>query len=357
MNILYLTDELNYADGVSTHLFYLLSGLLKKQEVKLTIMCSGGDAIDKFKAEGIDTIVNKNLNHNFRNVKGFLSALKSVSDFCKKENIELIHSHNHYAANIATASLKIRISANIKTVQTIHGIIPETGKLSHHSAGSYIAVNDHVFENLRRKIQKEESISLIYNGIDFKENRSRKYNSRLKFVSAGRLEKSKGTDVFINAVSKLFSSERERADFIIAGEGKEYEALKKLDLSLDTKIEFKGLIKDLRKFFEEADVLVITSGSEGLPMTILEAAAEKVLVITSAFDGIENILKSDSDGLVFPVGDSDKLKDIMERMINSPETIKTYTKNFYNTASAKFNSDLMSGKHFDLYRKLLTNNI
>ncbi|HMR39832.1 MAG TPA: glycosyltransferase family 4 protein [Ignavibacteria bacterium] len=353
MNLLFLTDELNYADGVSTQLFYLLSGLKKKKNLKISLICSGGDAGEKFLAAGIDVLTDENLNHRSRSIKGFLSALRSVAGHCKANSVNIIHSHNHYAANIASTSLKIRLSGNIRTVQTVHGIIPETGKLDHLSASAYISVNDHVYKYLKDKIRDEKKINLIYNGIDTGENKDKKYNSRLKFISAGRLDKGKRVEIFIKAVSMLPDSIREKADFMIAGDGEKYAALKKLDEDLNTGIEFTGQINDLRKFFKDCDVYVMTSGSEGLPMTILEAAAEKVMVISAAFDGIENIIKDNSEGLIFPVDNADELSEKIRFTIENPETVITLTGNFYRSAAVKFDSDLMAGKYYELYKKLL----
>ena len=354
MNLLFLTDELNYADGVSSQLYYLLTGLIKKNDLRLSVMCSGGDGVEKFRAAGIDIILNENLNHRSRSIKGFLSALKSVSEYCKANKVNIIHSHNHYAANIASVSLKIRLSKNIRTVQTVHGIIPETGKLNHLSAGTYICVNDHVYSYLKDKISDEKKINLIYNGIDLKENKNKNFNSRLRFISAGRLDKGKRVDLFIKAVSLLSASLRDKADFIIAGDGDASAELKKLNENLNTGIEFTGQINELRKLFESCDVFVMTSGSEGLPMTILEAAAEKVMVLTSSFDGIGNIIKDNSDGLIFPVDNADELAQKIGYIIENPETIITLTDNFYRSASEKFNSDVMTGKYYALYSKLLT---
>ena len=354
MNILYLADELNYADGVSTHLFYLLRGIIKNKNIRISLMCSGGDAIEKFKEAGIEVNVNENFNHRTRSVKGFLSALKSVSGHCIDRDVNMIHSHNHYNANIASASLKIRLNKKVKTVQTVHGIIPDTGKLNHLNAQSYVAVNDHVYQHLAKKILKEDKISLIYNGIDFRDSKIKSYNDRLKFISAGRLEEGKNTGLFIKAVSMLTETERSKAEFIIAGEGNKSDELKEADKNLSTGIKFTGLIKDLRTYFENCDVFVMTSGSEGLPMSILEAAAEKVLVVTSAFNGVKNILNENSDGFLYPVGNAEKLSVILKTIIDKPEMNCTFTDNFYRTAREKFNSEIMTIKHTELYTKLLS---
>jgi hypothetical protein len=134
------------------------------------MISGGGDAEDKFEKSGAKIMMSEKFNHQNRSVKNFLGSVRYLNQFIKKNKIQLVHSHSHYAANIASYARKI---SPVRTIQTIHGIFPDGGKLKHFNSQYYIAVNDHIKENLLQiKITDPETIFLIYNGVDFSYNSS-----------------------------------------------------------------------------------------------------------------------------------------------------------------------------------------
>ena len=349
MNILYLTNELNYADGVSTNLFYLLSGIKKNYPISIFLACGGGDAVSKFENAGINVTVFKNLNHSYRSIKNFSSSVLFIYRLSKKNKINIIHSHNHYAANIAHRSSKF---IKLQTVQTIHGIIPEAGRLKHIISGNLITVNRHVYEYVKQKADPKTNLHLIYNGIDFRNDFEKKSNVKMKFIAASRFEKGKGIDIFIKAVAGLPESYKSRAEFYIAGEGSLENEFRQLNMNLDSGITFLRKILDLRNTLRETDVFIITSSGEGFPMTILEAAAEKNLIITSDFNGIENIVTDNEHKLTFQIGNTDELKEKIIFAIDNPDIVKNVSDNFFTEAGSKFDAHIMCKQHLDLYKSI-----
>ena len=350
MNILHVTNKLNHADGVSAHLYNLANELKRNYNVKAVIICSGGDAVNKFTDAGIEIIENKNLNHSTRSIKNFASAIIFLYKIAKSNKINILHSHNHYAANISFKSSKF---SGVKTIQTVHGIIPETGRLGHHPGENFVAVNDHVFRSLKSKLKNTNRIELIYNGLDFCEDIRKKKNEKLKFIAASRFEPGKGLNTFINAVGCLPEYYRSRADFIIAGEGSLETELKKLNKKINADIIFPGMRRDLRELFMETDVFVTPSESEGFPITMLEAAANMNSVISSDFDGVDSILTENIDGLIFRKNDSDELSRKIMYLIDNPESADKYSAAFFKKAKTRFSLSEMGRKHFNFYKSLI----
>ena len=350
MNILHVTNELNHADGVSAHLYNLVNELNRNFNVKAGIICSGGDAVNKFADAGIEIIENKNLNHSTRSMKNFASAVIFLYKTVKSDNINILHSHNHYAANISFKSSKF---SGVRIIQTVHGIIPESGRLSHHPGENFVAVNDHIFRLLNSKLKNINRIELIYNGLDFSEDIRKKKNEKLKFIAASRFEPGKGLNTFINAVGGLPEAYRSRADFIIAGEGSLETELKRFNKKINAGIIFPGMIKNLRELFMETDVFVIPSESEGFPFTMLEAAATLNAVISSDFDGVDSILTDNIDGLIFKKNDADELSRKIMYLIDNPESADNYSAAFFKKAKTRFNLSEMGRKHFNFYKSLV----
>ena len=351
MNILYLTNQLNYTDGVSTHLFYLLKHLKTMRDVNVFLMCGEGDAADKFNNENINLKHERKLDHSVRSISNYSSAIYTVYRFCRKNKINIIHSHNHYSSSIAKHA---SVFLNIKTVQTNHGIIPGEGRLNHFNADFYIAVNDRIKKFIvDNNIAGKSNVRLIYNGIDFDDTLIIKKNSPLKIIAASRFEKSKGLNTFILAVSKLPESLRKNVEIIIAGEGSLEKELKESDKKLKTGIIFSGNDKDLRKKLDQTSIFVIASNTEGLPMTIIEAAASRNLIVSSDFAGVTDILKNETDGLIFKRNDADDLASKLIFALTNKELTDKMTSVFYEKAKKNFNSGLMCSEHINFYREIL----
>ncbi|MEO8398858.1 MAG: glycosyltransferase family 4 protein [Ignavibacteriaceae bacterium] len=353
MNILYLTNELNQSDGVSGHLFYLLSELKKNHEINISIICGGGDAVNKFEKLGVSISLLKEFNHKNRSIKNFLHSVRFVNKFLKLNNIQILHSHNHYASNIAYCCSKI---SHVTTIQTIHGIFPEGGKLKHFKSQYFVTVNDHLKEHLLQKgVSDTKSIYLIHNGIDFNSNTLKKTSGKKKFIAASRLEKGKRLDVFIEAVSKLSNEYKSKAEFFIAGMGTLEEDFKKKNTMHNAGVKFLGNVPNLRELLNNTDIFVIPSEAEGFPITLLEAAASRNLIISSDFKGIDSILKDNQHGLIFKMNNSDDLHEKIKFTLENSELSEKLAAEFHNYAKDNFNSELMTDKHLSLYSEIVNN--
>jgi len=352
MNILFLTDSLDYVNGVTSHLFYLLSNLSKESSVNLLLVCSGGNAVSKFTEKGISVMIEKNLSHKNRNTFSYGSAVLSIRKIIKSNKIDIVHSHNHYAANISTFAAQF---LKVKTIQTNHGIIPETGKLKHFTADHYIAVNENIVNYFKKVFTNNKNFSLIYNGIDFSENISVYKKKKVSVIAASRFEKTKGLDTYIKAVAILSKKYSENNSFLIAGEGTMENELKKLNSDLNAKINFIGSINNLKNVFEDTSIFIFPSCSdtEGLPMTILEAAACNNLIISSDFKGFEYIFNKSNEALFFNKNDSAELAEKIKYSLDNPEISENIAANFRLKAITLFSAAAMADKHFELYKKIL----
>lgn len=350
MKILYLTNELNYADGVASHLFYLINNFDADIKSGIYLMAGGGSAIEKFNKLGVEVLTDKNVLHSKRDIKSFASAVFSIHKFIKANDINLVHSHNHYAAAIAEKAVKL---TGAKTIQTVHGLFPEQGRLKHFNSGHYIAVNDHVSDHLLNKKIPDTQITLIYNGVDFGKQKRNKNIDNIRVISASRLEKGKGIEIFLKAVAKIPDTKRSNIEFLIAGSGSLEPELTRLNEKLKTRVIFIGNSINLREDFEKTHIFVLTSESEGLPITLLEAASEYNLIVSSDFNGIKNILTDKKEGLIFKMNDADDLASKLSLAFDNIQLLIEYTEAFHKKASVKFNAVVMAESHQKLYKNIL----
>jgi glycosyltransferase involved in cell wall biosynthesis len=345
-----LTNYLNYTDGVSRHIYDLITGFKKfHDDFQFIIICDSGDAVEMFSDSHIEFITPGNFAHQNRSPKNFFSAIKNVISISKKHNISLLHAHDHYHANIAAAAGKF---LGLPTIQTNHGIIPEIGILPHFIADKHIIINQHVIEYVRDiKHFKENKYSFIRCGIPARFSDVQKNRTSRRFIAAGRFDPTKGFDLYIKAAAIMKKNGQNDVEFLLAGDGPEKEALIALNRSSGNPVRFCGNVKDMPALFSETHVLINPSRSlmEGFPRTIVEAVFADNFLITSRFRGVNYDFDETTDGLAFPVDDLDALVAAIKYYLDNPVEVETRRLKFKNKALSLFSQELMVEKTFALY--------
>lgn len=345
-----LTNSLNYTDGVSNHIFDLINGFRNSdKDVSFFIITGENNAVEKFGTLGIEIIVWPGFQHSERSFVNFSAGILKLIRFVKDRSINVLHSHNHYHACIATAC---KAFTAVTTIQTNHGIIPEAGILPHLSADRYIIINQHIVEYFReRHPMKYRHAHFIRCGIpDLKI--SRKAHELLTFIAAGRFVDEKGFDTYIKAVNGLPGDVFNKSCFYLAGDGEQKASLLELNMSMGNKVSYLGNICTLQKMFFETDVLVnpSRSKSEGFPRTIVEAAFAGNLIITSNFLGVTNDLVPNQDGLLFDAENVEQLQEQIQKCIEKFEIISKLQENFTKKAKTIFSVELMTTLTERVYR-------
>ncbi len=351
-----LTDELNYADGVTSHLYCLLNELKHRIGLNTILMCSGGDSVQRFLDEGITVIVEKKLNHSLRNFKSYSEIILRLLNFSRKNKIRIIHSHNHYAANIAYRVSRLRNENTIHTIQTIHGIIPEAGRLPHFKADRYVAVSEPVFNTITgNKIAVKENVRLIRQGFAGIKNPGEKNYESIKVICVSRLVYEKGIDTFILAAKAVNEKYQGKVKFLIAGSGEYESELNSLNNRINAGVEFLGNVKNVTELLSRTNIFVMPtrSASEGFPMAIVEAAFTKNIIISSKTDWLNPVFKNGVDGFTFEGGNEEDLeKDLTDKIIfaiENPEESNKMAVNFYLKSQKLFSIETMVKKHLELY--------
>ena len=349
MNILLLANELRYTCGVTNHLLHLTRGLSENDSKKVYLICGGGNGKNRFDNINVEIIQNEGLWHKERTYLRYLSAVRFLKNFITEKNIDLIHSHSHYAANIAKTAAE---KSGVITIQTNHGLLGKEGRIKHFNADKYIVINEHIFDHLlNNKIASADDISFIRCGVPVPDKPPVKNNSNVRVVTASRFVKEKGLDVFINAVAQLPDSVKAKAEFYIAGEGVLEDDLHRLNEFFNTGIVFLGSVDDMYSVLSETDVFVYPSRSdhEGFPAIITEAGANNNLVITSDFSALGDIIENKKTGLVFKQNDFMELSELLKNVIEDPGEYKPMAKKFYDKIKKLYSIDEMITKHSKLY--------
>jgi glycosyltransferase involved in cell wall biosynthesis len=211
---------------------------------------------------------------------------------------------------------------------------------------------------------KEEGIvhsQLIYNGIYLNDFHIEKRTPSEKFtiINVSRLDiEQKGQDILLKA-SAICRDKGYLFDLIFIG--KESPNNKKSRLVLDELVEklelqdlvhFMGIQHDVRKYFKQSDLFVLSSRYEGFGNVVIEAMAAELPVLVSNVDGPGELVRDGQNGLLFNVGDEQDLANKIIILMDNKEkrdTLALEGKKF----SEGFDISKMIEKHYDLYSTLV----
>ena len=148
-------------------------------------------------------------------------------------------------------------------------------------------------------------------------------------ISVGRLIPLKRNQELINSLQFM----NENVEIIFLGDGSEKENLKKLakKLYIENRVHFLGQVQNPYKYLARSDIFVSCSESEGFPNVLVEAMICGVPVVSSdCISGPREILAPNKDneyGLLFSIGDSQKMIEYIKFLLNNNDERSRYIEN------------------------------
>ncbi len=135
-------------------------------------------------------------------------------------------------------------------------------------------------------------------------------------VAVGRFSPEKGIDILLEAFSLLLR-QMDSVHLFLVGDGQERPALEgqALRLGVAKNVHFVGYSQTPGDFVAEADVLVLTSRSEGIPNAVLEAMAMGKPVVATKVGGVPEIIEDDVSGRLVPPGRPDLIASALAEVL------------------------------------------
>ena len=264
----------------------------------------------------------KSYHFNFRN--SLINRIKFIFFIFSKNYI--IHFYNNLGSYSVNKLLKIIPSSNI--------IFHERGSAwnlknkdikiykNNASKAKIIFANSNASKLMliKRFGIDANKIKVIYNGFLSKDYNhiskyKKRYSEKICIGYLGRLDTPKGVHILINSAIQL-----PEYDFFIAGKGILEKKLKELAKNHNN-INFLGSTEDPLEFISKMDIMVVPSIREPLGNTIIEAGYFKKAVIASNVDGIAEIIKSESNGILIDPENELSFYDLNESVIPIPDVV------------------------------------
>ena len=170
-------------------------------------------------------------------------------------------------------------------------------------------------------------------------------------VFVGRLAPEKQLETLIRAVA-LVGDRVPGLAFWMVGDGRDRPALEALaaQLGVTDRVRFWGQRMDTARFFSAADVFVMSSLTEGLPMSLLQSMSLGIPAILTDVDGNGEILRLTGGGLLTPIGDAPAMAESIVRMATDPQLRAQCARRALEGYQAGFTLQTMDEGYMKLYK-------
>jgi len=225
-----------------------------------------------------------------------------------------------------------KLLPDIKIVDVIHSVDEAWDQIA--STAGVAAEIDHrvaMSEAVRNRLVAlgvaEEKIVLVRNGVDLERFQATppSSHSTKNILFAARLDPVK-RPLLIADIAKELAKLRPQRDFrfSVAGDGPEKRRFEQRvrRLGLSAVFDFRGQVDDLAPLYAAADLVILPSRSEGVPLVVLEALASGRPVITSKVGSIPEVLDA-SCGILIDNPDPAEFARAINSLLEQPELLET----------------------------------
>ena len=281
--------------------------------------------------------LNENEGMSFRALRKMYKLLKIIKP-------QIIHTHLHtYPYVMAYA-----IFHHVKIIHTMHNMpkyeSTKTGQrilrfLFKHKYAYPIGISSIITSQIE-ELYKLKNVVTIYNPVDTsKFVPNKKNHDKFTFITVGRMSPQKNQSLLLKSFSNIVNYDK-NVSLIFIGDGELKEELFSLtkQLNIENYVKYIGNVSNVECFLNKADVFVLSSTYEGLPMTILEAMSTGLPIISTNVGGVKDVVTD--NGILVDVNEN-QLTDVMKQLMQNKEK--------YDCLAAKSKKN---AKNFDL--KIIT---
>lgn len=317
------------------------------------------------------------------NLKSDREAYKKIKSVIEEFRPHIVHTH---AAKAGAIGRKAAKDCGVPVIiHTFHGHVFHSyfGKaktwlykniernLAGRSTG-IIAISEVQKKELSKdfKICKAEKIKVIPLGFDlskFQENlaenrKATRDHYRIKedetaIAIIGRLAPIKNHAFFLEVIDDILkTSNAEKIKVFIVGNGEMYAEIEAKVLEINSKYGFQPIvmtswIKDIPAFNAGMDIICLTSKNEGTPVSLIEAQAAGVPVITTNVGGVQDIIDQENTGFV--VNSFAEYVEKLRFLIENKKKRQEMSQNGWAFVKEKFHYTRLVKDMEDYYKELL----
>lgn len=270
-----------------------------------------------------------------------------VASLMKQQHLTHIHNHAPNASGYV-AMLAGQIGGFTYSM-TLHGFgilsEPSRWRLKEKIERSLftVCVSHHARSQAMLWSPREcwKRLHVVHCGIEPEVKNIRDHSGRGKHILfAGRFDHVKGLPILIESFQTL-SEQDPRLCLHMVGDGPQRTELESIvrKKQLKDRVTFYGYLSqaELRSLFETADVFVMSSFAEGIPVVLMEAMAFSVPVVAPRITGIPELIDDGVNGYLTTPGDIDSLVSSIETLLNDASLRNRFASNARFKVEQEFN--------------------
>jgi len=304
-------------------------------------------------------------------------CLFKLNHLIKEYKIQIIHVHD-LKTTLLGVLLKL-LNHRVKIMHTAHGWIINSKSTRVKQKIQFFLLKFYPFHIAVSKATKSilvengistHKIHTLYNAIDteywnrndIKSTIREEFNINCEspiIGTIGRISKEKDLNSFLQIAKNILAVIPE-SRFLIVGEGLENEIMslknKVTELGLNDSMIFTGHRTDLRNIYSGLDIFVMTSLTEGLPNTVLEAMAMQVPVVATKVGGVPELIKNGRSGILHKPRDVTNITKSVVKLLKDKEIEKKLSISARKRIEKRFSFNFRLKMIEEYYLRLNKNN-
>lgn len=351
MKVLHINSEKSWRGG-EQQMVNLIEEL-NKLGVESQICCRSNSKLSQYAQT-------KNISKRELSFAGLkiLNALE-LKSFVIKEKFDLIHTHSANAHTLAYYANLFGLKTPVIVSKRTDFKVKSKAKYHFKELKFILCVSNKIKEITQSSLKSRGVVQTVYSGIDLERFETKQLSLKQKLGlseeviligNTSAIAPQKDYPTFLEVARKL-----PMYQFVIIGDGPLEAEIKNLASHLKlTNIHFTGFIKDLSSYLKSLDCFLITSETEGLGTSILDAMICKVPVVATMAGGIPEIVINNKTGLLCEIKKTTAIAAAVKNILTDLELSQKLVDNAYQNINDNFSKQITAQKTFSYYQSALT---
>lgn len=362
MKILHLSSERTWRGGEQQIAYLILESIQRGLEI--VVACKKGSAFESWCVEQGITYTALSFSNELD-----ISTMIGIKTICKTHHIDLIHAHSSHSHAMAVWSKVLGGQGRLIVSRRVDFPIKNNPfsrlKFNHRAVEQYICVSRAIENMLRSDLKSPEKCLTVPSGIDaqrfegstkkFKVHDHFKLPHHTKLIgNISAIADHKDYFTFVNTAEIVLKTQPD-AKFIIIGDGPLTAKITEYITSkhLTNNILLMGFRSDVPELIKDLDIFLMTSKTEGLGTTLLDAGLNELPIVATRAGGIPEFVEHRQTGLLADVGDDETLARHVLELLTKPELGYQLGQNAKLKVIHQFSKENTAIKTIKIYEQIL----
>jgi glycosyltransferase involved in cell wall biosynthesis len=258
------------------------------------------------------------------------TVIRSLADYIGQERFDVVHSHHPFSLHFVSPACRVAGAPHVNTMHATAMIPRMTAweKVVYFAAAQMTDRTVSVHRESEAALRgffplPAEKLRVVENGIALGRYFGvprRPARDVITFGAVGRMQPVKNHRLLIEAFAAAHARHPGIRLRILGGGPLEDELRQRAsELGVGPSVELCPFRPDPWSFLAEVDVFCLSSDSEGLPMSLLEALASGLPVVSTSVGGVPDVVRKTDSGWLAPAGDVAGYAAALEAAITAPE--------------------------------------